>query len=141
MRAPMVLMFAFIGSISGLAAADAAFTGVFHGTGRACSGAVYIRAKTIEWNSTYSICKPTQYEVLERNSDSEHERFIFHLKNPSRQCRYRIIEVEHDNGYSWNVSGYQSLDGFKKKDLLNRDNSPLPESQILSCPMIRGALK
>jgi hypothetical protein len=137
MRTLMVL--ALSTSIAGLpgtaVASDKVFTGVFQGTGRACSGALYVRAKTIEWNSTYSICNSTQYEVLEKNSDSSRERIVFRLKKPGRQCRYSIVEIEHASAYNWNVSGYQSLEGFQKRDLLDWSNSPLPERKILSCPM------
>ncbi len=126
-----------IGSLSGtVVAADKDFTGVFEGTGRGCSGALYVRAKTIEWNSTYSICKATHYEVLEeKKSDGDHERIVFQLKKLSSRCRYSVVEVEHASGYNWNVSGYQSLEGFQKKDLPDWSNSPLPGRQILSCLM------
>ncbi len=139
MRALMLLALSTsIGILPGtVVAADSVFTGVFQGTGRACSGALYVRTKTIEWNSTYSICKSTPYEVLEKNSDSDHERIVFRLKKPSRQCRYPIVEVERAGTYNWNVSGYQSLEGFQKRDLPGWSNSPLPEKQTMSCPMTK----
>jgi len=129
-------MAASIGSFPGLAtAADATFTGVFRGTGRACSGALYVRAQTIEWNSTYSVCKPTQYEILDNRVANGNQRFVFRLKERSRQCRYSVVEVEHASGYNWNVSGYPSLEGFQKKDLLGWSRSPLPERWVQSCLM------
>lgn len=118
-------------------ASGEAFTGVFQGTGRACSGALYVRANTIAWNSSFSICKRTQYEVLEHNADQEHERLVFRLTSPSSECRYPVIEVEHTSDYNWNVLGYQSLEAFEKRDLPDWSNSPLPERQILSCPMVK----
>lgn len=133
----VLALFASIGSLSGMAAtADDAFAGVFQGTGRACSGALHVRAKTIEWNSAYSICKPTHYEVLEKSFNGSHERIVFRLKNRSRQCRYSVVEVEHTSGYNWNVNGYQSLEGFQKRNFPDWSNSPLPERQVLSCPMV-----
>lgn len=137
MRALILLALSVsIGSLSSAAAAaDKAFTGVFKGTGRACSGALYVRSKTIEWNSTYSVCKPTRYEILEKNLDSGHERIVFRLKTRSRRCRYSVIEVERENGYYWSVSGYPSLEGFQKKDLPDWSNSPLPEREIFLCSM------
>lgn len=126
------------GSISSMTIAnDRVVTGVFEGTGRACSGALYVRAKTIQWNSTYSICTLTRYEILEKNLDGDHERIVFHLKKRSRQCLFEIVEVEHVEGYSWNVNGYPSLEGFQKRNLPDWNNSPLPERQILSCVMTR----
>jgi hypothetical protein len=125
-----------LGTLSStLAAADNAFTGNFQGTGRACSGALYVRAKTIEWNSSYSICKSSPYEILEKKFDGDQERIVFRLKNRSSRCRYSVVEVERASDYNWNVSGYQSLEGFRKRGLPEWSNSPLPERQILSCSM------
>ncbi|MDR2789226.1 MAG: hypothetical protein LBD06_12965 [Candidatus Accumulibacter sp.] len=45
-------------------AADKSFTGVFSGYGRACSGGLFVRAKTIEWNSSFGIRKPTGHQAL-----------------------------------------------------------------------------
>lgn len=137
MYALKVLALSILGGLTATAtAADKAFTGTFEGTGRACSGALYVRTKTIEWNSTYSRCKPTEYDILEKQLDSDHKRVVFNLKAHKKQCRYPVIEIEHVDGYSWNVSGYQSLEGFQKRNLPEWSNSPLPERQILSCPMI-----
>lgn len=131
-----LIMMASVGtSLDAAAAADDTFTGVFQGTGRACFGALYVRAKTIEWNSTYSICKPSQYEILENSVSDGNRRVVFHLKHRSRQCRYPVVEVEHASGYSWNVSGYQSLDHYRNKDLPGWNQSPLPERWVQSCLM------
>ncbi|WP_321920703.1 hypothetical protein [Burkholderia sp. BCC1998] len=125
-----------IGGLSSAAvAADHVFTGTFQGTGRACSGALHVRAKTIEWNSTYSICEATHYEILESGLDRDQERMVFRLKNRSSRCRYSVVEVEHARGYNWNVSGYQSLEGFRKRNSPEWSNSPSPERQTLSCLM------
>lgn len=68
---------ASLGGLSGTAvAAEKAFTGVFEGTGRACPGALFVRARTIEWNSSFSICKPTSYEILEKKLDNDHKRVV-----------------------------------------------------------------
>ncbi|UEP28512.1 MULTISPECIES: hypothetical protein [unclassified Burkholderia] len=125
-----------VGSMSSVAlASDQAFTGTFQGTGRACSGALHVRAKTIEWDSAYSVCKATHYEILEKKLDRE--RIVFFLEKRGNRCRYSVVEVEHTSGYSWNVTGYQSLEGFQKRDLPEWDNSPLPERQVLSCLMTK----
>ncbi|WP_081103763.1 hypothetical protein [Burkholderia anthina] len=83
----------------------------------------------------YSICKSSPYEILEKKFDGDQERIVFRLKNRSSRCRYSVVEVERASGYNWNVSGYQSLEGFRKRDLPEWSNSPLPERQILSCSM------
>ncbi|WP_175701972.1 hypothetical protein [Burkholderia ambifaria] len=127
-----------VGSMSSVAlASDQVFTGTFEGTGRACSGALHVRAKTIVWDSAYSVCKATHYEILEKTLDRDRERVVFHLKQRGNRCRYSVIEVEHASGYSWNVSGYQSLEAFQKRDLPEWGNSPLPERQVLSCLMTK----
>ncbi|MFC5475742.1 hypothetical protein [Paraherbaspirillum soli] len=132
-----IALFLLIASANAAFAADKPFTGVFGGTGRACSGGAYIRTKTIEWNSTYSICKPSRYEVLEKNlTEKDHKRIVYRLKDRSKQCRSEVIEVEQVSRYGWNVSGYPSLEVFQKRDLPDWGNSPLPERQILSCPMV-----
>jgi hypothetical protein len=117
-------------------AGDHTFTGTFSGTGRACSGALKIRAKTIEWKSSFSVCKPTGYEILDQDLSSDHRRITYRLKSQSKRCRYVVVEVEHVGGAGWNVNGYQSVDAYKNRDAPDWKNSSLPERQVLSCPMI-----
>jgi hypothetical protein len=117
-------------------AADKPFTGTFGGTGRACSGGLHIRANTIEWNSSFSVCKPTGYEVLEEDVSPGRRRIAYRLKVRSKHCRYAVVEVEHTSGPGWNVTGYQSLDAFQNLAAPGWKNSPLPERQVLSCPMV-----
>ncbi|WP_233801800.1 hypothetical protein [Paraburkholderia sp. HP33-1] len=118
------------------AAADKPFSGKFDGTGRACSGSLVVRPRTIEWNSAFSVCKPVQYEVLEQNFGGKHRRIVFRLKKRSSQCRFEVVEIEHASGYNWNVSGYRSVEEFQKRGLADWSNSPLPERQVLSCLMV-----
>ena len=122
---------------SAATASDKAFTGVFEGTGRACSGEMQVRAKTIAWRSTFSTCTATRYEVLERSSDASQERIVFHLRKSSSQCRYPVIEAVRTSEYNWNVTGYPTLEAFQKKDLPDWSHSALPERQLLSCPMTK----
>jgi hypothetical protein len=111
------------------------FTGSFSGTGRACSGGLHVRTKTIEWNSSFSVCKPTRYEVLDKDS-REHERIAFRLKTRSKRCLYEVVQIEHVDGANWNAAGYQSLEAYQNREAPDWKNSPLPERQVLSCPMI-----
>lgn len=134
----IALFFLAIGSRSVVASvADKAFVGVFEGTGRACSGALHVRAKTIEWNSTYSTCKSTRYEVLEQEVSDGQQRVVFRLKNRNKQCRFEVVEVERVGDYNWNISGYPTQEGFEKRNLSDWKNSSLPERQTLSCPMTK----
>ena len=113
-------------------------TGTFDGTGRACSGALHIRAKTVEWNSSFSVCKPSRYEVLDSALGGEHGRIALRLKTRSPKCRYEVVEAEQVSAYSWDVRGYQSLESYQKRALPDWSNSPIPERMILSCPMVRS---
>jgi len=122
---------------TGTATADAPFTGVFSGTGRACSGGLYVRTKTIEWNSSFSVCKPARYRVLEQDLARDHGRIAFRLDARSRQCRYEVIEAERISTYGWSVQGYQSLEAYQKHALPGWRNSPLDERLVLSRPMTR----
>jgi len=122
---------------TGTAIAEAPFTAKFGGTGRACSGGLYVRTQTIEWNSSFSICKPARYEVLEKALAEGHGRIAFRLKARSRQCLYEVVEAEQLSTYGWDVRGYQSLESYKKRALPDWRNSPLTERLILSCPMTR----
>lgn len=123
-------------SSSALAAADKPFTGVFEGTGRACSGNLYIRTKTVEWNTPFSACKRTGYEVLEKDFDGEPKRLALRLKNRSKHCRYGVVEVTQASRYAWNATAYPSLEAFRKRALPEWSNSVLPGRMVLSCPMI-----
>ena len=122
---------------TGTAIAETRFTGKFSGTGRACSGGLFVKTRTIEWNSSFSVCKPARYEVLEKESVKDHDRIAFRFKTRSRQCLYEVVEAEQVSTYGWDVRGYQSLESYRKRALPGWRNSPLTERLILSCPMTR----
>lgn len=115
-----------------------AITGVFQGTGRACSGTLHIEAKSIKWNSAFSTCSSTRYAVLEKSQPAENQRTAFLLKKASNNCHYKVIEVERAEAYNWTITGYQTEEAFQKRNLPDWANSPLPERQTLSCLMIKG---
>ncbi|MET3498242.1 hypothetical protein [Variovorax boronicumulans] len=119
------------------ATAETPFTGKFSGTGRACSGGLFVRTQTIEWNSSFSVCRPARYDVLEKDLRKDHGRIVFRFKTRSRQCLYEVIEAEQVGTYGWDVRGYQSLASYRKRALPGWSNSSLTERQILSCPMTR----
>jgi carbohydrate-binding DOMON domain-containing protein len=118
-------------------AADVPFTAAFSGTGRACSGGFFVRARTIEWNATYSVCKPQRYTVLEDALDREPKRIVYRIEGHGRQCPYRVVEVEQATAHGWNVSGYRSPEAYRNRDQPAWRNSPLPERFVLSCLMTR----
>jgi hypothetical protein len=138
MRIGRAAVLAFVVSASmGPVHADAPFTAVFSGTGRACSGGLFVRTRTIEWNSSFSVCKRGRYEVLEKDFAGDHGRIAFRLHVRSRQCRHEVIEAEQVGTYGWSVQGYPSLEAYQKRTLPGWRNSPLDERLVLSCPMTR----
>ncbi|HJS04045.1 MAG TPA: hypothetical protein VJ832_11225 [Variovorax sp.] len=134
-RVAVLALFALVAT--GAATAGAPFTAVFSGTGRACSGGLYVRAQTIEWNSSFSICQPSRYSVLEKDLAKDHGRIAFRLAARSRQCRYEVIEAEQVSTYGWSVQGYRSLEAYRKRALPGSRHSPRDERRVLSCPMVR----
>ncbi len=122
---------------TGTAIAAAPFTAVFGGTGRACSGGLYVRTQTIEWNSSFSICKPSRYSVLEKDLAAAHDRIVFRLATRGRQCRYEVVEAEQISTYGWSVQGYPSIEAYQKRALPGWHHSPRDERMVLSCPMVR----
>jgi hypothetical protein len=94
-------------------AADASIVGTYSGQGRGCWGALHITARTIEWNTQYSICKPTAYEVLAQTHGAA-PRTVFRLEQKSRRCRYAIIELGFDPKYPdyWRAVGYSTREDF-----------------------------
>jgi hypothetical protein len=120
-------------------AADKPFTGVFEGTGRACSGNLYIRSRTVEWNTPFSVCKRAAYDVLEKDFAGDGKRLALHRRTRSKRCAYVVIEiakVDSVSPYAWNVTGYQSLEAFQKRVQPDWLGSPLPERLTLSCPTV-----
>lgn len=117
-------------------AGERPFTGVFEGTGRACSGNLYIREKTAEWNTPFSVCKPARYELLEKDFTGEHKRLALRIKSRSKRCAYEVFEVEQVSRYGWNANAYQTLEAFQKRSHPDWENSPLPERLTLSCPVV-----
>jgi hypothetical protein len=118
-------------------AADATFTGSFSGTGRACNGMLHIRSKTIEWKSSFSTCRRSAYEVLEKSQIDGKQRVAFRLKAHGNHCLYEVLALEQIDGTDWTADGYPSLEAFHKKDLPDWRDSPLPQRLVLECPMTR----
>jgi hypothetical protein len=98
-------------------AADKVFTGVFQGTGHACGGWLWVRTKTIEWNSSFNTCKRTPYEILENNLDDKQGRIVYRLKKSNRQCSIRIVKISWNTEMGgWDVNGFESLKDFQQYD-------------------------
>ncbi|MFC5475382.1 hypothetical protein [Paraherbaspirillum soli] len=122
----------------GAIAADKPFTGRFLGNGRACSGALYVRTKTIEWHSTYSACKQSRYQIIEQDMTGKEPRIAYLLKQRSKHCQHAVIELRHYNKQVWDANGYPSLEAYQKRDLPDWKDSLLSDREILSCGMLKA---
>ena len=106
-----------------IADGDGAFTGTFEGSGRACYGKLVIRPKTISWNTTFSSCKDTPYEILEQSGQGPERRIVYLLKKRNKGCLFAVISLHHrdspDRDLDWEATGYVSLDDFKADNVAN----------------------
>lgn len=118
-------------------AGDAAFTGSFRGEGRACFGGLFVRTKTIEWNSSFSTCGPSVYEVLHHGLTEVQPKIAYRLIRRQKQCRSEVIELVHYEGEVWSVNGYPTAEAYQNKDLPDWKDSELPERSVMSCGVLR----
>lgn len=120
---------------SAAAAGNAPFTGVFMGGGRACYGGLFVRTKTVEWNTPFNRCKRTRYDLLERMLAPGHERITMKLKNPS--CAFQVIALEQTQEWGWTAYGYQTVEAYEKRELPDWKNSPIESRMVLTCSVDR----
>ncbi len=118
-------------------AAPPAFTGVFDGTGRACSGQLFVRQKTITWLSSFSKCRGIPYTTVEQKSEGNQRGYTFLLKEKQRGCLYQVLYLtHHDNANMdifWEVLGYTTMQEFEA----DKQKGFKAESEDeLSCPLI-----
>lgn len=108
-----------------------AFRGVFKGQGRGCWGKLFLKEKTLQWTTPYSVCKSTQYKVLERELTVSNRHIAFELARRSAQCRYAVIELSFDSQTPdyWLAKGYASLDDFNQR----QSASDASKLRTLSC--------
>ncbi|MGJ7611971.1 MULTISPECIES: hypothetical protein [unclassified Variovorax] len=117
------------------AAADTAFTGAFSGTGRACNGTLDVRSKTIEWKSSFSACRSSAYEVLERRLVDGKREVVFRLKAHGGRCLYEVLSLTQVEGTDWTADGYPSLESFRQRAQPEWRDSARSERLVLECPM------
>jgi hypothetical protein len=103
--------------ISTSLATEAPFTGAFEGTGRACYGGLYVRTKTISWLTPFSQCQKIRYEILEHEKKGNGRRFVFHLKQQQRSCRFEVLYLYHgdtpNRAIDWHVIGYALMTDYQ----------------------------
>lgn len=111
------------------AAASAAVTGSFEGSGRACSGRLVVTATAAAWVTPQGRCKRGGYEVLEEGRNPP--RAVFRLKLAGRACRTPVVVLRQhaagDPDTGWEVIGYPSVAAFRADD----------DASALSCALVR----
>jgi hypothetical protein len=115
----MVALALAFGSHADPVAADAPCDGAYRSWGRACFGGAFVRNKTIEWNATFSACKPSPYEVVDSDLKGETRRVAYRFKKRSKFCRYEVMEIAGEPGGSWSIVGYPTLEAYQKRDNLD----------------------
>lgn len=99
-------------------AADKPFTGSFQGQGRGCWGKLYVKTRTIEWNTPYSVCAKTTYAIIGKDLDSASPRIAFALDRRSKSCRYTVVELSFDPAYPdyWHARGFVSRTDYDSRE-------------------------
>ena len=107
------------------------FTGVFHGQGTACSGALYVRAKTIQWNTSYSACGPTYYKIINNTLDDKpiktKDHIVFSLRKPGKSCHWQVIALYY----------YSSNGGYPVKVGISKNYVAGPDWVVVGFPTLR----
>jgi len=111
------------------------FTGVFHGQGRGCWGKLYVKTKTLAWNTPYSVCAKTPYTVIDKDMDASAPGIAFMLRHKSRSCRYEIVQLAFDPAYPdyWLARGYASRADYEGR----KTADGAAQSRTLSCSVQR----
>jgi len=103
------------------------FTGRFAGQGEACWGNLFIRTKTIEWDTWYSVCQ-SPYVILKKTFNDKPKNFdyiLYRLTKPNKACRYPYIGLYfYDRGdnippaeYLWRAGGFSNLQNAHSFDV------------------------
>jgi len=120
-----------------IASADPVFTVAFGSSGRACQGGLYVRTKTLDWITTYQVCKAMRYEVLEKDLTGNPQRIVFRTEKRSRQCSMEVFELSQADPRvgKWDASAYPSLEAYQKRNEPGWIDSLDPHRQALDCMM------
>jgi hypothetical protein len=143
--AALILATCYLGSTT---AEAKVFTGKFEGQGTPCWGDLYIRTKTIEWNTYNSLCYST-YTIVKKTFADRPKNFdyiLYKLDNPDKKCRWRYIGMYFyvfspylPLADDWSVAGfpaYKDYENFDEQDRLTGNySSDLPFDPVLLCDL------
>jgi len=119
------------------------FTDSFQGQGEACWGNLYIRTKTIEWDTDYSMCVGSYTIIRKTFSDTPRnfDYILYKLKHVNRTCSYPYIGLyyyDYDDGPGieshWEVMGFSRFklyQGLQYKPIVT-GQKPAPDD-VLDC--------
>jgi hypothetical protein len=119
------LTLALLAVVPTLAGADGvgSATRVFEGSGRACHGKLVVTPKSIAWDTPFSRCAASAYEVLEQSGKGNEQRAGYLLKKRGKGCLYQVIVLEHNAAsradLDWSAKGFQSVDDYKARNEQN----------------------
>ena len=92
--------------------------GVYSGSGRACAGDLRIGADSIAWDTPFSHCAASPFQVEQRTNDGAGLRVTYRLLRPGGRCRYPVLLLMHAGdkpGIGWDVVGFASLADYKSQ--------------------------
>jgi hypothetical protein len=98
------------------------FLGKLHGTGRACSGVFIVGRKMLTWDTAFSQCVHSPYEIIKQEKVDGNTRVVYRLKSRGRKCLYPIIELSQTADQAipgWDLGGFTSEEAWKKSDVSN----------------------
>ena len=110
------------------------FLGVYHGQGRACSGGLFLRERTMEWNASFFRCTPTHYRRIAQQ-DGARPRVVLALSGNDKGCPFKVVEIAYFSEWSWTINGYPSMEAYERRDEPGWKDAQAPERQVASCGM------
>lgn len=115
-------------------AAQDPFLGVYRGQGRACTGGLFLRQRTLEWNASFFRCGPVPYRRLEQE-DGARPRLALRITHAGKACRFEVVEIHYYSEWSWTINGYPSLEAYERRDEPGWKDATDPAREIASCGM------
>ncbi len=93
------------------------FTGAFYAESRGCHGGLWIRTRTIQWNTNFSNCYST-YTIVKRTFKEtlkNYDYILYKVDHPGKACSWKYIGLYYydyfdslEYSYHWTASGFSS---------------------------------
>ena len=117
-----------------VAAAADPFLGVYRGQGRACTGGLFLRQRTLEWNASFFRCGPVSYRRIEQDGGAR-PRVALRISHPGKACRFEVVEIHYFSEWSWTINGYPSMEAYEHRREPDWKDSVDPAREVASCGM------